>query len=130
MKRKTMSAAEFMAERNADPEYEKKRFAREEALAARAEAIARAAAPVLQELAAQGCMVVSLDELALRYAPLPGSITRTLLEWLSRVTDAAVQEQIVRALAAVREPFSGATLARLFEGTQVESLRWAIANTI
>jgi HEAT repeat protein len=130
MKRKAMSAAEFMAELNADPAYEEKRFAQEEAQAARGQAIAVATAPLRRELAVHGYSVTAVHELAQRYAPLPPSVVGMLLVWLPRMTDTGVQEEIVRVLAAAKDPFPGAVLVELFEATPVELLRWAIANTI
>ncbi|HTE47908.1 MAG TPA: hypothetical protein VK636_21885 [Gemmatimonadaceae bacterium] len=130
MKRKPVSAGEFMAELNADPAYEERRFAQEEAQTARIHAVAAITAPLLDELAANGYSITGLHELAQRYAPLPASVVAALLDWLPRVGDPGVQEEIVRALAAANAPFPGVVLTELFEATPVELLRWAIANTI
>jgi hypothetical protein len=130
MKRKTTSAAAFMAELNADPVYEERRYAQEQAQAARDRAVAEIARPLLRELAIAGAPVTALHELPARYAPLPSSIVRVLLDWLPRIPDAHVQEQMIRALAAAKDPFAGTVLVELFDASQIELLRWAIANTI
>ena len=127
---KSTSAADFLAELNADPEYVRTRAARENAQVLREAEISLITRPLLQELTAAGYTATSLDELLTKYAPLPSAIVILLLDSLSEVADIAVQEQIVRALGASAGAFDGTSLITVFENTHSAGLQYAIANTM
>lgn len=129
-KKNWVSAADLMAELQQDPEYQKKRAERERAHEERVQQTQAAAEPVVRELQGAGFAVDAVEELAARYAPISQPGIDILLSWLSRVEDELVREMIVRALAATTEPFDGRPLARAFDESQSESLRWAIGNTM
>lgn len=89
-----------------------------------------ASQPLLDELAAAGYPLVNFDELLSRYAPLKEPVVNVLLSRVLGVRDKSVQQQVVRALGASAVPFSGMSITRLFDSTDSESLRFAIANTL
>lgn len=125
-----VSAADLMAELRQDSEYQKKRAEQERVHEERVRRTQLAAEPVVRELQSAGFAVDAAEELATSYAPIPQPGIDILLSWLSRVQDETVREMLVRALAATTEPFDGLPLARAFEESQSESLRWAIGNTM
>lgn len=129
-KKAWVSAADLIAELQQDPEYQKKRAERERAHAERVQRTQAAAELVVRELQTAGFAVDAVEELATRYAPISQPAIDILLSWLPRVQDQAVRETIVRALAATAEPFDGRPLARAFDESRSESLRWAIGNTM
>lgn len=129
-KRKAKSAAEFLAEMNADPDQLKRKSAQEDARVLREVQIRTVTRPLLEALSAAGFPVASLDDLLPRHAPLSEPIVELLLESVTEIGDVAVQEQIVRALGAAAVPFPAAPLILLFRATCSDALRYAIANTI
>ncbi|HEY0015504.1 MAG TPA: hypothetical protein VGC13_04270 [Longimicrobium sp.] len=129
-KKSWVSAADLMAELQQDPEYQKQQAERERTHEERVQRIRAAAEPVVHGLQSAGFAVDAVEELAIRYAPIPKPAIDILLSWLPRVQDDTVREMIVRALAATTEPFDGQSLARAFEESGSESLRWAIGNTM
>jgi len=124
------TAGELMHRLQQDPEYQKQQAERERMHLERAERRRAAAAQVVDELRRAGFAVDAVEELAPRYAPLPGEAMDILLSRLPQVEDEVVQEMMVRALAATTRPFDGLVLARLFEASSSGSLRWAIGNTL
>lgn len=129
-KRKAKSAADFLTELNADPDYVASRDIQEGARALREAQIRSASQPLLEELMAAGYPLTSLAELLTRYAPLPAAIVDILLDRLAEMQDPAVQEQIVRALGASAVPIPAEQLIMLFRTTESNGLRYAIANTM
>jgi hypothetical protein len=126
MKKKLRSAAEFAAELKQDREYMAKQVERATRLV-EAEAAEQAA---MEFLASRGYVARSLSALVQRYAPIPGDLAESLLDLLAEVDHPNVIESIVRALGAVRGSLDPSPLIRLFEQTESETLRWAIANTL
>lgn len=124
------SAADFLAELNADPEHVARRSAQEDARVLREAEIQTVTRSLLEALAARGYPIATLDDLPARYAPLPESVVGVVLEKLLEIHDPGVQEQLVRALGAAAVPFDGAPLVRLFEATESEAVRYAVANTL
>jgi hypothetical protein len=87
--------------------------------------ILRDLAPLIQR------PVSSLADLGRHYAPLSREVVTMLLARLSQVNqNEAIQEALVRCLAAAGVEFNRELLTDLFEKNACESLRWAIANTI
>lgn len=125
-KGKRVTAEELVAQLAADPEYQ----AGLERKRRRASEIVAAEQPILADLRAAGYPVDSLDEIVERYAPLPGALCSVLLSWLEKTRDPWIQEWIVRSLMHVAEGFDVRPLTGLFEMTESDSLRWAIANTL
>lgn len=125
-KGRKLTAAEFAAELERDPEYQAKLAAQRE----RAVSTQAAEQLVLGDLVAAGYPVSSLAQLRREYRPLPPEAVAVLLEWVPKMSDVAIQEAMVRDLANVQEPFQVQPLLSLFERTESESLRWAIGNTI
>lgn len=129
-KKAWISAAELMGELQKDPHHQQQQAARERLHSETAARVDVVSEPVIRSLREAGFAVDRVEELAPRYSPLTEPAIRVLLHWLPRVQDERVQEMIVRALGATTEPFDGVPLARSFETSNSESLRWAIANTL
>lgn len=125
------SAADLMAELNADPEYVARIRQRERQQTENVDNYRRAAEPLLRELAASGFNVQSLGELRQMGAEYPAAIP-ILVKWLPKIEDAQVKEDLVRTLS-VPWAAPGAVPALIAEfrradGQQHDGLRWAIAN--
>jgi hypothetical protein len=129
-KKSWITAEELMAQLQQDPEYLQQQAERERAHAERVQRSRAAAEPVVRELRRAGFAVEMPEDLARRYAPVPGPAIDILLAWLPRVEDEGVRVTMVRALAASREPFDGRPLARAFEESRSETFRWVIGNTL
>ncbi len=125
------SAAELMAELNADPDYVARMRQRDRQQTENVEVYQRAAAPVLRELVAAGFNVQSLGELRQTGAEYPTAIP-ILLRWLPRVENAQVKEDLVRTLSVPwAAPEAMPALIAEFkraDGQERYGLRWAIAN--
>lgn len=125
------SAAELMAELNADPDYVARLREREQRQAQNAESYQLAAAPMLRELVTAGYGVKSLSELG---QPGTGNaeVVPILVSWLSRVANPQVKEDLVRTLSVPwAAPAAVPALIAEFkkaDGPQATGLRWAIAN--
>lgn len=124
-KRRPMTAKELMAELENDPEYKAGLRAQEERLSA----IRESEQVVIRKLEDVGVTADSLADLRRRYFRLPGEVVQVLLRSLEYAVP-QVQDEIVRTLASVEQPFDARALTRLFETTESDSLRWAIANTL
>lgn len=125
-KNTSLTAAEFAERLKNNPDYS----ARLSAQLARSTAVDAEAAPLVAELATLGYPVRALGELRRTYAPLPSDVVELLLKWLPKLTEPALQDQLVRDLAMVREPYDVSVLTRLFEESSSDTVRWAIANTL
>lgn len=131
MKKKNYKTAEaLMAELEGDAEYVSRRAELDKKFHDLAQKYARLEAPIVQQLAAIGCRADSIQDAVSKYAPFSVTAVQVLLASLEISDDDRVRESLVRALAAASEPFDGGSLARCYEKTSDESLRWAIANTI
>jgi hypothetical protein len=129
-KERPMTAAELMAKLQADPEYQKREAEKERRRQVRQKAYDQLLEPYLIELRNLGFESESLQELVRVYTPLPEEPVNTLLSSLSVLSEPRVLESVVRALGAAAHSFDGRPLARCFEATDDEALKWAIANTI
>ncbi len=112
-KRATKTAAELMAELQADPAYVSERARREEERQQRAAAWRQAEAPLVEELRAAGVAVDSVWDLVNTTAPYPAALP-ILLEHLERPYPDRVREGIARALAVPDASFGAETLIRLY----------------
>ena len=126
----SLTASELMTQLLSDRDFLAKKAERERDQADREAAFRSSAQPVLRDLACVGITLSDLEELPRKYAPLVPQVVEVLLRWIPGVEDERVQEHLVRALAASGEPFDGRPLVDLFEKSQSEVLRWAIANTL
>lgn len=129
-KERPMTAAQLMAKLEADPGYRRRAAEKELVLREQEEVDRQAFKPCLDELHGLGFAGESLQILVKIYSPLPESAVRVLLSVLGQFSDPRHVESVVRALGAAAQPFDGRPLARCFESTDDESLKWAIANTI
>jgi hypothetical protein len=119
-----------MRDLESDPAFRRRRDDAERAAAERARLVEQAIGPVLEDLAGAGLRVDSIEDLLAHHAPLSPAVVRILLAWLPRVLHEQVQEMLIRALAAAREPFDGRALAILFDVTASHANKWAVANTM
>jgi hypothetical protein len=128
-KKRDRTAAELMAELKSDPKRVEAERVREEARRIRAAELDAISEPILESLRVAGYPVDSIYYIARTYAPLPKGVVDVLLAALSTVDEVRVQEGIVRALGASHIRYDGKILTDLFEATEDDALRWAIANT-
>lgn len=129
-KKNPMTAAEFMAELEADEGFQSRQKAKEKKLEKRIEADRIKFAPCIERLTAVGFNAQSVEEIVELYSPLPFTAVDILLEFLPSLKDPRHIESVVRALAASDYPFDGRQLAKCFDTTNDEALKWAIVNTI
>lgn len=92
------SAAELMAELNADPDYVARIRQRERQQTENLDNYRRAAEPVVRELVASGFKVQSVGELRQSGAEYPTAVP-ILVRWLPRIENEQVKEDIVRTLS-------------------------------
>lgn len=121
-----MRAAEFAAQLQQDPEYLANRAEHEK----RKTDVEAAERQVLEYLASQGFVAASFADLLQRYSPIEADLADALVNSLGPVSCTSVIDSVVRALGAVRCEFDPSRLIELFEKTNSESIRWAIANTL
>lgn len=125
------SAAELMAELNADPDYVARMRQRDRQQTENVDNYRRAAEPILLELAASGFKVQSLGELRHSGTEYPAAIP-ILLRWLPKVENAQVKEDLVRTLSVPwAAPEAVPVLISEFQKSDDQphdGLRWAIAN--
>jgi hypothetical protein len=107
------TAAELMAELEADPEYVAERQRREAELQRKAEEWRRAEAPLAAELRDAGFDVDSAWDLVNTSTPYPEALP-ILLEHLERPYPDRVREGIARALAVRDAEFGAGVLIRLY----------------
>lgn len=125
-----VSAADLMAELQADPEFVAQDLRREQDRLQRQTRIDGLLRPVLEDLKAAGIVVNNFDDLVPAYAPLPPLVVEVLLDWIDRTEDEDVLESLIRALAATEDPYDGVPLAKAFDRVGSDSVRWAIGNTL
>ena len=129
-KRGWATVEEVMARLEQDTEYQK-RIAEREGRLAHVERMRAEIDPILEDLKTIGVVVEEWNDVVSRYAPLTQPVVELLLRWLPRVHDQLVQEVVIRTLAAAPTVhYDGRVLTRLFEATDSQNLRWAIANTL
>lgn len=129
-KRKPKSAADFLAELNADPESVARRSAAQDAAVLRDAEVASTLQPLLERLRASGYGVASIDDLASRYAPLPAKVVEVVLDWLRDAPTSPALDPVVRALGASTVEFSGEPLVWQYRNATSDELRYAVANTM
>lgn len=129
-RQKKVTAAEFIAELNADQNYS---AARREVERQRAQAemeTRREEEPLLNALRLVGTSVDSVWDLVNTAEPYPAAIP-ILIEHLGRPYSRPVREGIIRALCApAATPLLGRRLIEEFRREQDPELRWVIGNAI
>jgi len=126
MKSKPTTAAELMAELEADPTWVADRDVREAARQEQMAELRRAQAPLLAELAAVGYCVQSVWDLVNTATPYPGALP-LLLDHLQRAYPIPVREGIARALAVRDANFGWGVLLHLFRIEVEERVKHGIA---
>ena len=122
------TAEELMAQLARDPEYAKRRQADEQTRQTKVAQNMRDAQPVVDNLAAQGLSIQTIADLFNNKLNYKAAIP-TLLEWLPRVSNPEVKEDIVRALSVIwAKPSAIEPLLVEFERADDSGLRWAVAN--
>lgn len=130
MKKKGKTAAELLAELARDPEHGARQREQEERRRRLAEAYREAAAPLLAGLAAAGFDLASVGALRRPGREYQGAVP-ILLEWLPRIGNADVREDIVRSLSVpfAKPAAARALVAEFRRTTPAEgALQWAIGN--
>lgn len=123
------TAAELMAELEADDAWVRERDKRERQRHSASKKNALAAAPVLAAVVeATGVRADSIAELRELASP---AVVTTLIEWLPRVTNLHVKRDMVSALSnECARPSAAAPLLAAFESTTDDGLRWSIASAL
>lgn len=129
-KRKPKSAADFLAELNADPESVARRAEAQDAAVLRDAEVASILRPLLDRLRESGYAVGSIDDLASKYAPLPAKVVEVILDWLGEAPTSPALEPVVRALGASTVEFSGESLVWQYRNATSDALKYAVANTM
>ena len=128
-----MTAAEFLAEREADPKARLRRERNERERERRVESVRRAAAPVVADLRAAGFEVDAIGDLVKRGMRFEAAVP-VLVRSLARIDDSEVKESIVRALTVPwAKPQAAPALLEAFpvaDDPTGTGLRWAIANAL
>jgi|GEM_PF-834884 len=112
--KKKVTAEEFLAQLNSDPEHRKNRAEAEQMRAKRAADLSRAEAPLIEELQLVGVDVRSAWDLINRSGG-QRKVLRILLHHLQRPYPAPVREGIARALAVPAAKFAWDRLKQLYE---------------
>lgn len=127
---KRQTAAELMAELQADPAFQAREAAAAQKRQAREQERTRLYAPLLSALDEIGIHGPSLQEVVQRFAPLPNRAVEILLAGLVDLDDPRAKETVIRALGAAKQPFDGRSLVDCYARTDDEGLKFAILNTI
>ena len=131
---KKITAAELMAELNADPKFVAQRDAKEAVRLARVEALRVEVAPVLDGLRAAGCSVSSASDLTKapypNAAPWPASIPVLLAHLQRDGYSADARELLARALAVPEVKSGWVVLTRLFQEEQARAPKDGLAAAI
>lgn len=125
-----MTAAELMAKLQSDATYQEREAEKDRAREQRQKSFEQSFRPFLTELHRLGLQGNSLQEIVKGHSPLPDDPVDVLLSALRSFSEPRLLESVVRALGAAAHSFDGRPLARCFESTDDEGLKWAIANTI
>jgi len=113
-KKKKVTAAELMAELNADPAYVAARAKEQEARQRMVAELRQAESPLLEDLRSVGISVDSAWDLVNTSAPYPRALP-ILLDHLSRSYPDAIREGIARALAIKEAKFAWPKLMHLYQ---------------
>ncbi len=130
MKQRRKTAAELMAELQADPTFRQWELEKERELQALEQQHARLIEPVLNRLREHSLRGNSIEEIVRNHAPLSADAIEVLLAALPKLNDDRAKESVVRALGAAGQSFDGRSLVDCFAQTQDERLKWAVVNTI
>jgi hypothetical protein len=117
-----MTAAELIAELEADPEYQRKRREADEKLERRAALHRAASAPVLADLAEVGYELESVWDLVNTSEPYPDALP-VLADHVQRDYPSRVKEGIARALAVKPAAFAWPVLVDQFKMTDAETAK-------
>jgi PBS lyase HEAT-like repeat-containing protein len=131
-RRQAVTAAELKAKLEADPEWRARMEAKERELRPIIERNREAAAPVIADLIAAGFYVHSIGDLYNQRLDYRRAIP-ILVEWLPRIDNPDVKEDIVRALSVKWTPreVAGIMIAEYRKGAPSHTpWRWAIGNAL
>jgi HEAT repeat protein len=129
-RRKPITAAELETQLNQDPAYLARIAARDELFQELRQRCAAASAPVLAELRALGYQVQDIGDLVSSGSRYDSAVP-VLIEWLPKVEEPSVKEEIARTLSV---PWGKSAVPVLLEEFRRPSLtpgvRWAIGNAL
>ena len=127
------TAAELIAELQKDPAYNMRARQREAEQRRNVDDYARAAAPLLQDLAAHGIQIKAVAELRSKRESFLTALP-FLLKWLPVITQPQVRSDLVNTLATPwASPVAAKPLIKEFKREAAdsdESIRWAIGNAL
>lgn len=133
-RRKSMGAADFMAELQNDPEWveqDRQRKAKHKARIDQLQAeLAPEEAPLVADLTAVGCQFSEVWDMVNTSASYPEAVP-VLLKHLPLVTHRVLRQGIGRALAVLEaEGMAGPTILQELRREQDPETRWVFANTL
>lgn len=124
------TAGELLAELERDPEYLRRRAAKDEAFRRIQDHCDEIFRSIPAQLKVAGFPADSLEDLVREIAPMPERVVAILLRHLEDCPEERIQESLVRSLGAAKDSFDGRPLIARFDSTSNEGLRFAILNTI
>jgi len=127
---KWKTAAEIIAEQNANPEFLRKQAARAKRRQEQAERFAELERPVIDRMKALGFDASSITDAIHKYSPLSELLVELLLDSISQSSEVKLLQWLIRALAAAGRPFNGQPLIECYHKSNDIELRWVILNTI
>lgn len=133
MKKGSITAAELMAELQNNEEYQQAKALRDKEHQEKVKRRKESVKPVVNELKRNGYNFDHFNhgDFLNKYAPLNDKIVNILLDYLPKTSnDYLGQDTIVRFLGAVSNRYDGRLLIEVFDNTESNDLRFAIANTI
>ena len=125
-----ISAAELIAKLRNDADHQHREAEKDHVREERQKAHECLFEPYLTELHSHGLDGDSLEDIVRAHSPLPEYAVDVLLASLDAISEPRLLESIVRALGVSERPFDGRPLARCFDSSDDEALRWAVINTI
>lgn len=127
---KWKTAEELMTELNKNPEFLRRRAAKDKRRKEREEEFAQLERPVVERMRAIGFEAISITDAIKKYSPLPDKLVELLLDSIRQSSVVKLLEWLIRALAAARRPFNGQALIECYDKFNDIELRWVILNTI
>jgi hypothetical protein len=129
-KKRTLTAADLMAELQDDAQFQKRKAEKDRTREQCQKSFEQSFRPYMEQLHNLGLRGNSLQEIVKTHSPLPDDAVDVLLSALRSLSEPRLLESVVRALSAAAHAFDGRPLASCFDSTNDEALKWVIANTI
>ncbi|MCP4138527.1 MAG: HEAT repeat domain-containing protein [bacterium] len=132
---KSMTAQEFLDQKQNDPEYQAMLKKKEEEFAARGRELDEMYEPILKDIRKAGYRINDIDDIlsetgqAMGLVPVSSEIVNIILAKLPQLSDIGALDWLVRIVGATRTPYKADALIELFDKTESVDLKWIIGNT-